>query len=458
LEFPGWRFLYRALKVPRVIRLLVNSPRWIFLAALVFGPWAYGCTRPWAMHILDGMLGVVIVLWLAGCAIRRQRPFVPWALAGSALLLLLQGWWMILNVAAVYDRKLFVFNPVPQLLAFAPAAVDRLEAIPTMLNDSAMLGAVCFVADLAQRPVWRTRVWWTAALNGILLMLCGLGMKICGIHITSYLDPTYTGNTSFAFYLYHGNAGAFINLILPLVAGLTVLSFARRDAQMGRALWLPGLLICIAGSVASLSKAGMVIALGLLIWLTIWFFRFQSKSGRISMSRTQMGIFVACAVLVVGMMLSMGWYGAKGRWAELATPVGKDESVVERLLVCQVCIHMMADSGFWGFGPGNFMICFPLLGVIFFGGIWAGSRRLWGKPLAEGDRVLLMVTLMALAGVAFHAASDFPLQIASIQLYAATYLGICWGSAGFATPTARVSQRRSTASRLGVQAPAGGAA
>lgn len=474
-----------------MIELLVNAPRWLFLAALVFAPWAYGCTRPWAMQILDGILGVVIVLWLAGCAVRRKRPFVPWPLAASALLLLLQGWWMILNVAAVYDRTAFVFNPVPQLLSFAPAAVDRLDAIPAMLNDSAMLGALCFVADLAQRPIWRARIWWTAALTGILLMICGLGMKICGIYITSMLNPAYIGYTSFAFYFYHGNAGAFINLILPLVAGLTVLAFTRRDAQAQRALWLPGLLVCIASSEASLSKAGMVIALALLVALTVWFVRRQSISGHISMSRMQMSLSIAGAVLVVGAMLSMGWYGAKGRWAELATPLGKDESVVERLLVCQVCFHMMADSGFWGFGPGNFMICFPhytaylkgavdgvwiyahedylqaivewgyvgavFLGVIFFGGIWTGFRALWTKPLAEADRVLLTMMLLALAGVAIHASFDFPLQIASLQLYVATYLGICWGSPGFTVASRSARRSRSSVGRPGVEAPAGGA-
>jgi hypothetical protein len=69
--------------------------------------------------------------------------------------------------------------------------------------------------------------------------------------------------------------------------------------------------------------------------------------------------------------------------------------------------------------------------LLLFGGIAVGifsynkvARRGW----TPRRRVMQPLVIIALIGVALHALVDFPLQIESIQLYVATYLGLCWGS------------------------------
>ena len=72
-----------------------------------------------------------------------------------------------------------------------------------------------------------------------------------------------------------------------------------------------------------------------------------------------------------------------------------------------------------------------LWALLFFGGIAVAIRSYKSYATREWTprrRLLQPLAILGLIGVALHALVDFPFQIESIQLYVATYLGICWGS------------------------------
>src|SRR5437773_11435767 len=119
---------------------LVNAPRWLLLAALVFAPWSYGGTRPWTVTALNDLFALILALWLAGAMARRSRPIVPTAVLWASLLLILQGWWMVLNAKSDYDPAAVKFTPLVPLLNWAPGTLDRSSSLPAALRLTLLLG------------------------------------------------------------------------------------------------------------------------------------------------------------------------------------------------------------------------------------------------------------------------------------------------------------------------------
>src|SRR5262245_28943652 len=90
---------------------ILKSPRWLMLVALVYAPWAYGSTRPWAITGLNYLLGSVFVLWTIGYALRQKWPKIHPVLAVCALGLMAQAWFMVLNARYDYDELAHEFIP-----------------------------------------------------------------------------------------------------------------------------------------------------------------------------------------------------------------------------------------------------------------------------------------------------------------------------------------------------------
>lgn len=434
-----------------MLRSLTDAPRWILLLSLVYAPWAFGCTRPWTIDLLNTFLGAAVVLWMGDCAVRRTRPCVHPVLAGGVVLLLLLGWWMCTNAHWLYDPGYFRFVPVASWWKGGPGTIDQAISFSMMLRVSILLGVICFVCDLSRYAAWRQRLWLAIAVAATSVVLFGLVQKCAGHPLVPFEDVR-PGHLYFATYFYHGNAGAFVNLALPLVVGLAAVT--SRKAAKAHALLLPCAVICVAGAFATASRAAAVVTLLLLGALAVWQFRVWRES-LLAIPRKVAVSYVAVAVIGLGAFIAGVLPTA--RWTRLPGQINGENP---RWITTQVCLRMLPDAGTWGLGPGTFALAFPhytrelgpsIRGILRFAhqdylqtiiewgwagaGVWAalffgGLIRCFYfcRRMRSAESALLFTSGLALTGVALHALVDFPLQIASLQLYAAVYLGLGWGS------------------------------
>jgi hypothetical protein len=523
---------------------LRDLARWLFLASLVYAPWAYGCTHAdtirWLNLILAVALGLgglsaVISYWLvvggrsdppsreatarqgsdppsreatAGqkSEVRSQRSDVGSAFAQSygvtggefqksevrgqrsegkgqrpdnhepitnnstvprwaallapSVVLLILGWWMAFNARWIYDSEFFLFVPRKAWFGSGPGSIDFTISVSWMVRATLLLGVMFFAATFARRPVWLLRLWWSIAVAGGSIAFLGLAQKATAAPMIFWepADPPRT--TFFATYYAHANAGAYLNLVLPVVVTLTLRNFLKKGAAVERAISLVLCLLTVIAAISNTSRGGHVVTLFIFIALSICLRDLLMSRARGFETRKWL-----VAAIVVGLAVI-----AIAGVSQLNLSVSRWHSVIEgpannsRWQASRAAFGALGDAGWFGFGPGTFRVAFPYytngfgstiggvwrflhqdylqtlmewgwLGsacwaVLFFGAIWSAVvtlRRRKLAPLTGRQRLFLTGAVVALGGVALHALVDFPLQIASLQLYVATYVGVCWG-------------------------------
>jgi hypothetical protein len=445
-----------------ISHFLRSVSRWIFFAALVYAPWAYGATTSASIQIINWVLLAALVLWAIELLVSRRTPQFPRLLYFLTAALICVGGWMVFNAKSVYDSDFFVFVPLHNFAPPVAGSVDYPISAAWMVRGALLLGIILFVADLSQSNRWLLRLWYVIGLVGGSIALLGLLQKATGAQMIFWQPPTpwpLRINTFFATYYYHGNAGAFLNLVWPLSSGLVIRAFASGSHPWMRAMWTSVFLLTIAALLANTSRISQVLALLLLFAICVQF-------GPLLLRKLSGGKSVALAgALAIGLALI-----ALAQAVHLEQPLKRWQTESQRISTdarwraFRVAMGAVPDARLCGFGPGTFRVVFPtyniesanqapgtwrflhddylqtvlewgLLGsslwaLLFFGGIAIGihsyhrRRRVWMPRRA----VLQPLVVIALLGVAVNALVDFPLQIESIQLYVATYLGLCWGS------------------------------
>jgi hypothetical protein len=439
-----------------------HASRWIFFSTLIYAPWAYGGTTSASIQIINWLLLTALVLWAVELVVSGRRPRFPRLLLFLTCALICIGGWMVFNARSIYDSDFYAFVP---LRNFAPAlagSVDYAISAAWMMRGALLLGTILFVVDLSKSNRWLLRLWHVVGLVAGSIAFLGLLQKATGARMIFWqMAPPWGVSTFFATYYYHGNAGAFLNLVWPLSAGLAIRAFTTRSHPGTRAMWVSIFILTVAGVLANTSRMAQLVALLLLVAICLQFGAALLRK----LSGTEKSVVSAGAMAVLLTLVALA------RATHLEQPLNRWQSMSEQIpndarwLASRVAMSALPDAGFFGFGPGTFRVVFPgynsvsinhvpgtwrflhedylqtilewgwvggsLWALLLFGGIVVGIRsynkyaRLDWTPRR---RLLQPLVVMALIGVALHALIDFPLQIASIQLYVATYLGLCWGS------------------------------
>ncbi len=439
-----------------------DAARWIFFAALIYAPWAYGGTTPSSIRTINWLLLAAFILWIIELMVSQRRPRFPRLLLFLTCALIGVGGWMALNATSIYDPDFYVFVPLGNFAPHLTGSVDYAISTAWMLRGVLLLGAILFVVDISQSNRWLLRLWYTIGLAAGSIAFLGLLQKAIGARMIFWqTTPPWGATTFFATYYYHGNAGAYLNLVWPLTAGLAMRSFTKPSHPGMRALWVSVFILTLGAVVANTSRTALVIALLLFIALCAQFGPMLVRK----LSRVEKNIAIAGAIAVLLTLVALGQAThleqSLSRWQSVAERIPSDT----RWQAACVAIGALPDIGFFGFGPGTFRVVFPsyntasmrhvagtwrflhedylqtalewgwlggsLWALLFFGGIAVAIRsykRYASRDWTPRRRLLQPFVIIALFGVALHALVDFPLQIASIQLYVATYLGLCWGS------------------------------
>jgi hypothetical protein len=442
---------------------LRNAAQWLFYVALFVAVWAYGGTTSWSIQLMDTLLAGVLLLWVIELLLSRRKPKFPHFLLFLLIALLAIGGWMALNAGAILDTDFSVFVPMAKLVPRAPGSVDYALSAAWMIRVALLSGTLLFVADLSQDNRALLHLCYAIGFVAGSIALLGLLQKATGAPMIFWQPSPGEApiKTFFATFFYHGNAGAFLNLVLPLTAGLALRAFTAPSGPNVRALSAACFVLCLASVAANTSRMAQFVAF-LIVFALAWRLG-PALLHRLSRTERKAAFGGAAAFLLVLFALAQASHLDQplGRWQQIGETISTDA----RWLADRVAISILPEAGAFGFGPGTFRVLFPvynnvhsppapgfwsflhedylqtllewgwlgsaLWALLLFGGIVFAIRNLRrprAKTWSQRRRLILPLVMIALCGVAIHALVDFPLQIASIQLYVATYLGICWGS------------------------------
>jgi hypothetical protein len=424
-----------------------------FLAvALFYAPLAYGCTRPDMLPALFGLLTASIVAGVISFAASRRWPAVPRLALVCVTAILLQGWWMTWH--PVFP------SPASANGGVVDAALEnsRRLSFESMTVTSLLLGSFVVLCELFGNANLRRFLLLAAALSGVLISVIGIVLKLAGEPVMRYFwKPADIDWNDFAFYRYHGNAGAFLNLAWPLILVFTRRAYTPTVSRARKIMWTLSALACAGALFLNASKAALVIGLLILPW------PFLTRLTRLK-RKSLLLLGVGCVFLIVGGVLLSSVLAQEAAFQRMTNASEVSASFDGRVEAYQQYVNALPRAGFFGLGPGLFQLAFPYqtsplgnvsvglreyahedylqtvlewgwLGTLWWtlwvaGGLYQALKSYSRRELftSKTERHLVLAAMLGVLGTLAQSLIDFPLQVASIRLFFLVLLALCWAS------------------------------
>jgi len=471
------RFQLRAADVP-LYRLCDQATGNVILLMVVFSPWAFGSAQAWAiwtMNVAGYVLGALLLVKLFIRKLKNypaprwdslqlpeqrrkvSRPPVRAAtrtLAWLTVALLLYCVLHAVNAAATFDpeKNLFLYR---RHLDWLPHSFDAhrtwfhfwmylgLAATFWSLRDW-LLGRTAAEEKIFRQqttpvvpriPERLRRLLWLLAINGTLLGLEAIVQHASGSNKLLFLvepavNSSPTGDAHFGPFGYRSNAAQYFDMLWPLVLGGWWR--LRNHSLSGKIHLLPvGAAVMAACPIISLSRAGAIVAAGLLVTLTIIFLAMELSSLlRSEKGRQRAGQQLLLTLVFLGVVTALGGYFG---WEKLSARLDQiDEGYAFREQMYVDAWPMVKDYPVFGTGPGTFATVFQLYRIsnatfwavqlhndwletlITFGGTGLLlALAALGCVVVNGwfaPRRLFITAGLALVGCLVQARFDFPLQ------------------------------------------------
>ncbi|HEY8903071.1 MAG TPA: O-antigen ligase family protein [Chthoniobacterales bacterium] len=456
----------------------------IFLVLFVYAAAAYGLTRESYLPSFEIALGGTFGLWLAGHLLQGRPPqigFLSWLVCGAVLLF---GWSTtivaVLNDALAADQlPAWCDYLIPDWMAASWCSYDSSLSVIAMSRTSALLGGMLIAIDLWRQPNWSRILQFTMILSAFGMVAFFILQRIVGGPFLLESED-HVAVLSFATYRYHGNGAAYLNLFWPMAVSIAVYSAIRRSPAWP--VWLIPAVAIFFACYLNPSKAGGVFATVGIVVLLAFIIPPCRVELRRAKRRIRRGVALGAGIPLLIILLSLPFAIPWKRWNHLLTAKsdggGRQDAYAE-------FVKMIPQAGAVGFGPGTFQRYYghyvqdsPKLRhegywvahedyiqtVVEWGyigtALWALlmippgaallTRAVRKPPVRtgefEGYRITILDHLKAFvdalpdprepyvaAGAllsvlltAVHSSFDFPMQIASLQLYFLVLLALGW--------------------------------